>query len=139
MGIRDVRAAIKGFLTVNWADTVIAYENEDYEQETDANGELVPWLFVEVFGGIYQQISIGAGNAHDNYWSASGQVMLHVFVASGSGTDTASEYADELAELFRGLELDPNITFGDISIGGAGGESDGNNWRITLSIEWTQG
>jgi Bacteriophage related domain of unknown function len=139
MSIRDVRTAVRSFLTVNWQDTVIAYENEDYEPATDVDGELVPWLFVEVMGGLYEQVSIGAGSATANYWSASGQLWLHVFVASGSGADIASEHADDLAELFRGAELDPNISFGDISIASGAGESDGNNWRLSLSIEWTQG
>src|SRR5690348_10060801 len=102
MPLLDVRSAVRGFLAANWLVTPVAFENEDYEPTTDPNGARQPWVYVEIMGGLYEQLSIGAGSAKANLWQAKGQVWLHVFVPSGSGADAAAGYADALAELFRG-------------------------------------
>src|ERR1700712_596441 len=116
MPIDQVQAAVQTFLAANWTVTPIAYENDGYEPTSDGNGTLTPWLYVEIFGGLYEQRSIGAGSATANLWTDSGTLWLHVFVGSNTGSLLAKQYGAQLAELFRGLQLSPNITFGDITI-----------------------
>lgn len=139
MAIDQVQSAVQAFLTANWTSTPVAYPNDGFAPTSDGNGSLTPWLLVEVYGGLYEQRSIGAGSAAANLWTDSGQVWLHVFVGSGTGSQLALSYAAQLAELFRGLFLDPNIQFGDIALGASGGSTDGNDWSLSTSIDWLQG
>jgi hypothetical protein len=138
MGPAQVRTAVKAFLGANWTTPPVVYENEGFEQSSDGDGLLNPYVFVEVMGGLMEQRSIGAGTARSNLWDAQGQVWLHVFVATGSGADQAATWADAIADLFRGLELSPNIEFQDIHIAAGGGSADGTAWRLSVSVDWTQ-
>jgi hypothetical protein len=138
MALSDVRQAVKAFLAAQWTTTPVSYENDGYQQSEDSDGALIPYVAMELVGGLFSQQSIGAGDARSNYWSAAGQLWLHVIVAAGSGSDNATALADALAELFRGIELDPGIRFEDMNIAASGGQSDGSAWTLSLSIEWTQ-
>lgn len=138
MPIDQVQSAVEAFIAANWTTTDVAYENTGYVPTSDSNGSVLPWVLIEVFGGLYDQRSIGAGSAAADYWQDCGTVWLHIFVGSGTGSLLAKQYAAAFAQLFRGLELDPNITFGDINLG-ASGTSDGNDWTMSVSIAWEQG
>lgn len=139
MSIDQVQTAVESFLAASWSATDIAYENSGYMQRSDGNGTIIPWVLVELNGGIYEQRSIGAGSATANLWTDSGVLWLHVFVGSETGSLLAKQYGAQIAELFRGLTLDPNIAFGDITLAGSGGTLDGNNWSLSISIDWLQG
>lgn len=139
MPLDQVQTAVHDFLAAHWTATPIAFQNDGYAPTSDGNGTLTPWLLVEVYGGLYEQRSIGAGSPAADLWMDSGQLWLHVFVGSGTGSQLAMSYGAQLAELFRGLELDPNITFGDISLGASGGSTDGNDWTLSTSVDWIQG
>jgi|SRR6187402_188350 len=139
MPINQVQTAVQAFLTANWTATPVAYQNDGFAPSSDGNGSLVPWVYVEIYGGLYEQRSVGAGSAAANLWIDQGQVWLHVFVGSGTGSQVAMSYGAQLAELFRGLFLAPNIQFGDIALGPSGGTTDGNDWSLSTSIDWMQG
>lgn len=139
MPIDQVQTAIEGFLATHWTQTDLAYENDGYLSRTDGNGSLIPFVLVEVQGALYEQRSIGAGTPVADLWMDRGVLWLHVLVGSNTGSQTAKTYAASLAELFRGLELDPAIAFGDITIAASGGVVDGNDWAISVSIDWQQG
>jgi Bacteriophage related domain of unknown function len=139
MPIDQVHQAVGTFLGANWSATDVAFENDGYVPHTDTDGSIAAWVLVELYGGLYEQVSIGAGSAHGNFWTDSGTLWLHIFVASETGSLVAKQHAAALAELFRGLELEPNIEFGDISIAPSGGSEDGNNWSLSISIDWAQG
>lgn len=138
MPVDQVHTAVQDFLTTHWASTAVAYENDGFQPQVDTDGTIEPWLLVEVYGGLYEQASIGAGTAQADLWTDTGVVWLHIFVGSGTGSLVAKQYAAALAELFRGLELDTNIRFGDISIGSGGGTSNGNDWTLSTSVDWVQ-
>jgi hypothetical protein len=139
MAIDQVHTAVETYLRAQWTATPLAFENEGYVPTTDTDGTITPWVLIEIQGGLFEQVSIGAGSAHANYWVESGTVWVHVFVGSGIGSLYAKQLGAQIAELFRGLELDPNIDFGDINIAASGGTVDGNNWSLSISIDWTQG
>lgn len=139
MPIDQVQTAVESFLTANWHTTDVAFENAGYEPRVDSSGTIFPWVFVEVYGGLYEQRSVGAGTAAADLWTDSGVIWLHIFVGVGQGSLLAKQYGAALAELFRGLTLTPNITFGDITLGGGGGSTDGNDWTLSTSIDWIQG
>jgi hypothetical protein len=136
--IDQVQQAVEAYLAANWTTTDIAYENDGYVPHTGTDGTIAPWILVELYGGLYEQRSLGAGSAHANFWVDSGTLWLHVFVGSETGSLTAKQYASQLAELFRGLELPSGIQFGDISIAPSGGTEDGNNWSLSVSVDWVQ-
>jgi uncharacterized protein DUF4128 len=139
MPLDQVQTAVQGFLTANWTLTDVAFENDGYEPQVAADGTIRPWLLVEVFGGLTEQRSIGAGSAAADLWTDSGVLWLHIFVASGTGSLLAKQYGAALAALFRGLQLDPDIAFGDIALAASGGSSNGNDWSLSASIDWIQG
>jgi hypothetical protein len=139
MPIDQVQTAVQTYLTANWHSTDVAFENDSFEPRSDTNGTILPWMLVEIYGGLYEQRSMGAGSAAADFWSDSGTVWFHIIVGTGTGSLVAKQYAAALAELFRGLQVAPNIAFGDIAIGASGGTSDGNDWSLSVSVDWIQG
>lgn len=139
MPIDQVQTAVEGFLAASWTQTDLAYENDGYVSRSDGNGSLMPFVLVEVQGALYEQRSIGAGQPSANLWTESGTLWLHILVGSGTGSGTAKRYASALAALFQGLLLDPNIAFGDMTIAASGGTTNGNDWTLSVAIDWTQG
>jgi hypothetical protein len=139
MPLDQVQTAVETFLTANWSTTPIAFENDGFQPPTNGNGDVLPWLLVELNGGLYEQRTLGTGNATTDFWSDSGTVWIHIFVASGSGSLIAKQYGSALASLFQGRTLSPNIQFGDITMAASGGTQDGNDWGLSLSIDWLQG
>ncbi|MDR3474434.1 MAG: phage tail terminator-like protein [Devosia sp.] len=140
MSTDAVYSAVQAFLTDNWTATPLVFENGSGEPPIAPDGSLIPWVEVEVAGNAYSQISIGAGSPADNRWREEGQVWFHVFVKTGAGSLLARQLATALTGLFRGAQLDPDIEFGDMSVGlGEPGDDDGNYWRLSVSIDWFRG
>jgi Bacteriophage related domain of unknown function len=139
MSLDQVQTAVEAYIAAHWTATAIAYENTGYVPTSDGNGTLTPWLLVEVQGGLTEQRSLGTGDARSNLWIESGTLWAHVFVGSETGSLLAKQLGAQFAELFRGLELDPLIAFGDMTLAGSGGTEDGNNWSLSVSIDWMQG
>jgi hypothetical protein len=139
MPVDQVQTAVEAFLGANWTTTPIAYENADYQPASDGNGTIIPWVFCEINGGLFEQRTIGSGRSATDFWSDSGTLWLHVFVGSGTGSLIAKQTGSALAALFQGLMLSPNIQFGDITFASSGGTLDGNDWAYSLSIDWLQG
>ncbi|OCP05001.1 MULTISPECIES: phage tail terminator-like protein [unclassified Ensifer] len=124
--------AVHDYLIANWSTTPIAFENDRFEPPTDAE----TWLFVEVFGDLFAQESIGAETQAANLWREAGQIYVHVMTPRGAGTRTARLYASQIADLFRGQEI-AGVVFRDASIGaGEPGKADGSYFRMTVTIDW---
>lgn len=137
MSTAAVYSAVRTYLEANWTTTPLRWENETFTIPVDADGVPQPWVDVEITGTEYDQASLGAGTVASNLWREDGMLWLHVMVPSGSGSGVARTHAANLAALFRGLDLDPDIVFRTMSIGlGSPGDDDGNWWRLSLSIEW---
>lgn len=139
MPLDQVQTAVETFLAANWTTTPVAFENDGFQPPTNGNGDVLPWILVETNGGLFEQRTIGAGSASTDFWSDNGTLWVHIFVGSGTGSLVAKQYGSALAALFQGLTLSPNIQFGDISMAASGGSIDGNNWSLSLSIDWLQG
>lgn len=122
---------IEDFLRSQWTVTPLVFENEDF----DLADEPEALVFVEVFGDLMDQASIGAETVAANRWRENGQLSLHVLVPRGGGTRQARQLSRQLYDLFRGQEIGA-IRFGTASIGaGEPGEMDGNYYRMTVTID----
>lgn len=129
-------SAFKTFLDENWTTTPLRYDNAGMSPELDGSGNPVPWVLVEVVGNTLDQVSFGAGTAAANRWREQGQLLLYVFVESGSGSLLARQYADDLMAMFRGLELDPDIWCGDMTYGPGAPSDDGLFWCFPVIVDW---
>ncbi|WP_408913806.1 hypothetical protein [Brucella pseudogrignonensis] len=122
---------IEDFLRSQWTVTPLVFENEDF----DLADEPEALVFVEIFGDLMDQASIGAETVAANRWRENGQLSLHVLVPRGGGTRQARQLSRQLYDLFRGQEIGA-IRFGTASIGaGEPGEMDGNYYRMTVTID----
>ena|SRR3990167_302704 len=117
----------------SWSTTPIRWENDSLADPTDDH-----WIYVEMTGTLYAQMSIGAGAQTDNRFDEEGLLWIHVMAKTGIGTQTARQYAKQIADIFRGVTLlSGNLEFLDARIGrGVPGESDGQWWRLPIEIEW---
>lgn len=117
-------------LKVSWQETPIIFENEGF----DLPGLPSQFVYVEVFGDIYQQDTMGAPG--ENEWLEAGQLYLHVMTPNGTGSRDARDIANRLTYLFREQPLS-GIYFRQMSIGsGEPGRSFGNYYAMTATIEW---
>lgn len=117
-----------------WDATPVIYENETYEVPVGVNGERLPFVFVEIFGGTMQQVSVGAPGA--NSWVEVGVAFLHVMVPANSGSATAREHATALAHLFRERPMG-EIFVRDLSFGaGEPGQDFPNYWSMAVRATW---
>lgn len=137
MASPDSFEPIEDYIRAQWAalhPTIpLAFENEAFPPPNNPS----TFVFVEVFGTLFTQMSIGAGTGiDDNLWREFGQVWMHVLVKRGTGTRSARTYANALARLFKMKQLG-GIRFMDASIGaGEPGPTDGNYYRLTVSVEF---
>jgi hypothetical protein len=124
--------AIKTAITSAGLTQPVVYENERFPL---ANSPAA-FVFVEVFGTIYEQASIGAEPQASNKWREEGVLLMHVLVPNGTGTDAARTLAKQIANIFRGQEI-AGVIFRDASIGaGEPGDQDGNYFRMTVRVDW---
>ncbi|CAA2142748.1 hypothetical protein [Hyphomicrobium sp. ghe19] len=116
-----------------WTTTPLVFENEDWPNPDMAS----PFVFVEVFGDVLEQESIGGGDARaDNLWREEGQLLMHVLTPSGTGTGRSRQLAKSLADLFRGEDIG-GVEFRHASIGASDpGKQDGQYFRMTTAIFW---
>lgn len=129
-----IYGAIKDYVSANWTNTTIAWENEDFSRPEPP----APFIIFEITGTYYQQETIGDGTQANNRWDEEGVMFFHVLVPTGAGSMLARHYCKAIANLFRGLLLlDDNLEFMRASIGeGAPSDDAGMYWRTTVSVEW---
>jgi hypothetical protein len=128
----EVYDVVEQRLKALWTATPLVFENEDWPTPATP----APFVFVEVYGDMFGQASIGEEEPADNVWREQGQLLMHVLVPSGTGTRLARQHAKALAVLFRGQDIG-GVTFGDASLGGTEpGTQDGQYYRMTCSVAW---
>lgn len=126
--------AIRAHLVSSWTATPLAWDNETFDTPEDA-----AFVMVQMTGDLWDQQSIGAGDRLQNRWEEEGELLLSVIVPAGTGTATARQHAEALANIFRGLQLG-DIEFRDISIGlGVAAEDRGPWWLLPIRINWIRG
>lgn len=142
MGMTDAKTAIRTKMTAEWSTTDVAYPNEarPWQAEgkqwpTDASGNPEPWVYLEVLGAGADSTVFGSEDkrvARDG-----GLIFAHVFVPVGIGDKLATQYAEEIGEIFRVKRFD-GISTGAPSVGaGEQGDDDGLYWRVSVSIPFS--
>ncbi|RWQ56565.1 MAG: hypothetical protein EOS82_03465 [Mesorhizobium sp.] len=112
--------------------TDVVFENDDYQLPDTAT----EFVYVEIFGGFFDQISLGAELREDNLWREAGQVSFHVMTPNNSGSRRARDLAKQLVNLFRGQDID-TVTFRDASIGaGDPGRKFANYYAMTATVNF---
>lgn len=122
-------AAILARLRANWTTTPIVVDNEDAQPPQPPTG----FVAIEFPGGVADQITIGAPG--ENLFREAGAFMLHVFVPRGTGLDTARDWADQLAVIFRAQ------TFGGVRCWAPfppheSARSEGNFYSISFGVPY---
>lgn len=132
MASPETFVVVRDTLSASWSATPVHYENDGSSTpEPPAH-----FIFVEVVGDLLGQQSIGAGSRDENLWRETGTLYLHVMAPNGEGSLTARQHGRDVANLFRGRDID-TVTFGNASLGaGEPGDDDGNYWRFTVTIDW---
>ncbi len=133
--------AVEAYLRANWTTTPLRFENEATKRPVDEEtGAVQAWVEVEIIGDQYDIASLGAGDPAEERWREEGDVLLFVLVPVGTGSRVARQHATALLELFRGVELDPDIEFQELRIlGGARDADDRNFWRLSASAHFIRG
>lgn len=100
-----VVAAVKARQQAGWTTTRVDYPNEKFKPPTDGSA------FVQVDFPIAasDQASLGAPGA--NKFRDLGTIRFIINVRSGDGLDLATQYAGELADLFRAKVFGGVITY----------------------------
>lgn len=125
--------ALRNWFEANWTFTAKRYENET----PYAPDALAPFVYMEVVGDLFAQLSIGAGSPAANLWREEGAALFHCCVASGSGVSLARGYAQTLADMMRGLALAPGLQCTSMAIRpGEPFASDGNYYDVPLISDW---
>lgn len=123
---------IHDYLVAQWSATDIVFENEAWPDPATA----AAFVFVEIYGDLFDQASLGAESIAGNLWRESGLLLAHVLVPANTGTLPARTHARALADLFRGQSIGA-IRFRRPSIGASDpGERDGAYFRMTMTIEF---
>lgn len=128
--------AIKNFLVANFTSAPLVFENDPAYQTPEPPS---PWVLVEIYGSMFDQVSMGSGMPVTDKWREEGAVLCHVMVPVGTGSLTGRQLATTITNLFRGLSLSPDIRFADLSIGsGMVQIEDGNYWPLSCRMEWAR-
>lgn len=100
----EVVQTVRDFLEANWTECLVVKENTGFE--APKNG--APFVMVQFPHATSQRITFGApGN---NTYRETGAFVVTVNIGRGSGVDLGRQWADRLADLFRGK------TFGHLRI-----------------------
>ena len=99
--------------------------------------DLAAFVYLEVVGGVFGQISIGAGSANANLWREEGAAIFHCCVAQGTGVETARSFTETLALMLKGLILSPGLAVTSMQIRpGETFAADGNYFAVPLITNW---
>lgn len=134
MATQTVANAVRQWLTATLPAVEWRWENE----AQDPPDPPAVFAMVEITGETFEQQSIGATTRASNRWLEAGTLFIHVLAPAGTGSAAARTLAEQIATAFRSVEtLDPNITFGRLSLGlGDVLPPNGNWWRLPITVAW---
>jgi len=92
MSFSTARRDIEQRLTDNWATTVIAYDNVDFDPPPNQY-----WVRLRIFEDTANRINIGTPGVH----RIAGSIIVELFGPLNQGTQTIRSYADTISEIFR--------------------------------------
>lgn len=132
MSFATARRDIEGRLKSNWATTPIAFDNIPYKPRDG-----VSWIRCQIFEDDVRRLNIGGPGHH----RVIGLIVLSIYVPVNSGTQTAREYGDSLAEIFRDQQFNGitcreavPATIGEVSVKGM--ESGWYQYDINVRFQW---
>lgn len=132
-----VYTAVQNFLLANFTTAPLVFENDPAFEMPEPPS---PWVLVEIYGNTFNQISFGSGLPVTDKWREEGAVLCHVMCPVNTGTLTGRQIATTLAGMFQGLKIEPDIRFGDLSIGAGMTQIDDGNWfPLSARFEWARG
>lgn len=141
MSLATARRDIEKRIQSNWATTPVVFDNQPYAPRAGQ-----AWVRVQIFEEDVNRINIG----NPGYHRVVGIIILSIYVPVNTGTQTARQYADTLATLFRDVEFSGIIcreavpsTIGEIILpaGGITGgaipkESGWYQYDIRVRFQW---
>lgn len=135
MSSKYVRDQMDAYLAANWSATVIVDAENEF---SDPPANLDPWLTVMYLGGSEQQPCLGPLATVRK--REVGSINLIVFVASGTGTDVALDYAEQVRVLVRGVDINGvrmlTVDPPDTAIPSQAQSSQGNFFGYAVSAQY---
>lgn len=96
-------------IAAEWATTPISFENvTDSTVLKAAKDSKAPWVRFTIREGDGVLDTIGSNSRLERH---AGVIFVSIFVAQGSGTETARGYARDIAAIFRGYFAEPCVHF----------------------------
>lgn len=125
-------AAMRARFAAAWTETAIAYQNEDFGDQSS------PWVYFEAISTASDLR--GAGLPGDHVWLTRGYIYVHVFTPEGYGYPESLRLADNAGEIFRAATFyqdgaGAKVVCGAPQIDGGASDADNGNWfRVTCAI-----
>ncbi|MBX4944637.1 DUF4128 domain-containing protein [Rhizobium binae] len=94
--------AIRQRLADNWQATRITDQNEQPEDPwppVNANGELEPWINLEI--ECLDSMIVGQGRPGNHVYRYDGLIQVHVFTPAGTKSQVGKQLAVSVGEIFR--------------------------------------
>ncbi|MHB2265662.1 phage tail terminator-like protein [Aliihoeflea sp. PC F10.4] len=99
MARQSVVDTVEAYLAAEWS--VVPVFGENVEGETPEDGS--PFIVLQYPYVTSRQVSLGAPGA--NIWRDDGAFRVVIHVERGSGVKVGRQWADEIADIFRGKDL----------------------------------
>lgn len=131
MASAAVVAAVKARQVAGWSTTDVYYPNETFTPPADGKT-----AFVQIDFPVAQsdQASLGAPGA--NRFRDLGTIRFVINVEKGAGIDLATQYADELGDLFRAQVFTGVITYAPSPPVYLGVDGNYAAWSVTVPYKY---
>jgi hypothetical protein len=130
MASAAVIAAVKSRQQAGWNTTPVIYPNEKFELPSDP----APFIEVDFPIAASDQASLGAPGA--NRFRDLGTIRFIISTRNDVGTDTATQYANELSDLFRAQVFDGVITYAPSPPVYLGADGNYGSWSISVPYKY---
>lgn len=130
MASAAVIAAVKARQQAGWTTAPVVYPNEKYQLPSDP----VPFVEVDFPIAGSDQASLGAPGA--NKFRDLGTIRFIISTRDDEGTDRATQYANELAALFRAKVFDGVITYAPSPPIYLGADGNYGSWSISIPYKY---
>lgn len=130
MASAAVIAAVKARQEASWTTAPVKYPNEPYDLTAD------PVPFVEVDFPIAASDQRDLGDPGRNFFRDLGTIRFIINTQNNVGTDLATQYANELADLFRAKVFGGLITYAPSPPVYLGAEGNYASWSISVPYKY---
>lgn len=128
-----IESAIRSRLATEWAllhpSIPVRYENTAHPETTP------PFIYLSITFMGSNQVAIGSGASNRKY-RHNGLIIVGIYTAANSGPGDASQYADEIANIFRGQTFSGVVCLAPVADRGRPADEKGNYWLKTLTCEF---